>query len=99
MGRASRPITLLTRTEGLPARVTHDLPLLVLELDGVGSLSIPAPALDMGLPELLLDDRSLHLQAPEGAALVAHLLRHGLVPAARGAEDPFASARRPGRGT
>lgn len=99
IGRAHRPVTLLTRQDGLPARVAHDLPLLVLDLEGIGRVAIPAPAADPGLPEAALDARALHLHGAEGAALIAHLLRHDLLPAGLGANDPFAAPGLPARRT
>lgn len=97
VGRTRREVTLLTVVDGRPARVAHELPLLVLELGGLGPVVVPAPAVDPALPERPLDEACLHVHGPEGAALIAHLQRHDLAAALPGprpaAADPFAQAR------
>lgn len=78
VSRAQREVSLFTIVDGRPTEVVHDLPLLVIGIEGLGSVALPAPLVDPDLPECSLDEQAWHLHGPEGALLLSHLLRHDL---------------------
>lgn len=75
MARSQRPITLF-RMWGEDSEEREELvPLLLVDL-GPHTVAIPAPTAGQTGDFRELDPELLHMHAPEGAALVWHLLRH-----------------------
>lgn len=79
LARTERQAMLFAMQAGEPAHLAQVLPLLIVELEPVGRIAIPAPFTATGAdPELEpvpLDDALLHVHGPEGAVLLWHLAR------------------------
>lgn len=80
VGRSARQATLFTMHGEDHAELDERLPLMIVDLHPLGRIAFPAPSVDPSLPEVALDDDLLHVHGPEGAVILWHLARCGVLP-------------------